>query len=210
MTTTDFDVKPGSSASENQCSANADTAAAEQLAMTAPSREGDEVDGAVATTGSVATAAPLVIVVHGLPAPQGSKRHVGNGVMIESSKKVKPWRQDVVAAALEVIESYGWTWETLDGCLHVRMVFSFTRPKSHYRTGRNAHLLRADAPAQPQGTPDLDKLARSTCDALTTAGAWKDDARVVEYDRLAKVYVGEDVEALATTGARIEIRQAYR
>lgn len=29
--------------------------------------------------------------VIGLPAPQGSKKHVGHGVMVESSKKVKPW-----------------------------------------------------------------------------------------------------------------------
>lgn len=30
------------------------------------------------------------IIVHGIPAPQGSKRHVGNGVLLESSKMVKP------------------------------------------------------------------------------------------------------------------------
>ena len=30
----------------------------------------------------------IEIKVIGLPAPQGSKRHVGHGVMIESSKKV--------------------------------------------------------------------------------------------------------------------------
>jgi hypothetical protein len=29
------------------------------------------------------------IFIVGDPAPQGSKRHVGNGVMIEASKKVK-------------------------------------------------------------------------------------------------------------------------
>jgi Holliday junction resolvase RusA-like endonuclease len=187
---------------------------------------------------------PLVITVFGQPAPQGSKRHVGHGVMVESSKKVKPWRQDVVAAARSVIESLpqfvnpitravshgikhapdfshgafgmsdGSTMPIartcsllpLDGPLHVRMVFSFTRPRSHYRTGRNAHLLKADAPAQPCGRPDVSKLCRATEDALTTVGVWVDDARVAEYDRLAKVWCGEDVEALATVGCRIEIR----
>lgn len=29
--------------------------------------------------------------VLGLPAPQGSKTHVGEGRMVESSKRVKPW-----------------------------------------------------------------------------------------------------------------------
>ena len=36
--------------------------------------------------------------VFGLPAPQGSKRHVGEGRMVESSKRVKPWRRQVAAA----------------------------------------------------------------------------------------------------------------
>lgn len=36
----------------------------------------------------------------GTPAPQGSKRHVGRGIMIESSRKVRPWRAAVVAAAV--------------------------------------------------------------------------------------------------------------
>jgi hypothetical protein len=41
----------------------------------------------------------VCFTVYELPAPQGSKRHVGNGRMIESSTKVKPWRQAVIAAA---------------------------------------------------------------------------------------------------------------
>ena len=41
----------------------------------------------------------IEIVVYGQPAPQGSKRLVGK-VMLESSKKVQPWRQDVKQAVL--------------------------------------------------------------------------------------------------------------
>ena len=41
----------------------------------------------------------LTVIVYGTPAPQGSKRHVGHGRMIEQSKRVKPWRNDVKAAA---------------------------------------------------------------------------------------------------------------
>ena len=39
--------------------------------------------------------------VEGIPASQGSKRHVGRGILIESSKRVKPWRSDVRIAAQE-------------------------------------------------------------------------------------------------------------
>ena len=46
----------------------------------------------------------IFIPVRGVPAPQGSKRHIGHGIMIENSKKVKPWRQDVRAAAIDQYE----------------------------------------------------------------------------------------------------------
>ncbi len=88
------------------------------------------------------------------------------------------------------------------------MVFTFARPKSHYRSGKNAHLLRDDAPSAPanHSGPDLSKLARSTEDALTDAGVWVDDGLVTEYARLAKVYVGSgDPEATHIPGARIVV-----
>lgn len=149
--------------------------------------------------------APAVtITVHGLPAPQGSKRHVGNGVMVESSKKVKPWRQDVKHAALTIVEAVD-DWTVLDGPLAVSMVFTFDRPKGHYRTGRNAHLLRDAAPIRPAGMPDLSKIVRSTEDALTGV-VWKDDARVVEYTRLGKFYAGTAaLDVLAMPGCVIRV-----
>ncbi|MEU5946289.1 RusA family crossover junction endodeoxyribonuclease [Micromonospora sp. NPDC047465] len=170
-----------------------------------PDRLRARIQGAAVTT-------PLTIKVYGQPAPQGSKKSYGPGRMVESSKKVKPWREDVRAAAEQIVRctcpddcgglAPGYP---LDGPLVARMVFTFARPKGHYRTGRNAHLLRDNAPAQPQGTPDLSKLIRSTEDALTSAGAWRDDARVVEYQRAAKVWAGEDPEALDAPGVVIRI-----
>lgn len=148
----------------------------------------------------------LHIAVYGRPAPQGSKRHVGHGVMVESSKAVKPWRDDVKAAAEQAIKDLRNSVCPLDGPLVVRMVFTTRRPRSHYRTGRNAHLLRDSAPARPATIPDLSKLLRSTEDALTAAGVWADDARVVEYERAAKVWASEDLEALDAPGVRITIR----
>lgn len=150
-------------------------------------------------------AAPTVsLTVYGLPAPQGSKRHVGRGVMIESSKHVKPWRQDVKHTAIAAVQALP-AWQLLDGPLVASMVFSFARPKGHYRTGRNAHLLRDTAPDRPAVMPDLSKLARSTEDALTGI-AWTDDARVVEYARLAKHYCGDgQADVLNAPGAVIRI-----
>lgn len=157
----------------------------------------------------------ITITVFGTPGPQGSKRFVGTkggkGIMLESSKKVKPWREAVKTAALEAslfvaLQASAGTRSIFDEPLYVRMVFTFHRPRGHYRSGKNAHLLRDAAPARPHGKPDLSKLARSTEDALTDAGIWRDDSRVVEYLRLAKVYSNEDPEALDAPGVRIEIR----
>lgn len=150
---------------------------------------------------------PIRIVVRGTPAPQGSKhayvnKHTGKAQLVESSKvRVRTWRGAVLETA-QASPAIGAPGEPLS----VRMVFSFRRPKSHYRTGRNAHLLRDAAPAAPSGRPDLSKLARSTEDALTDAGVWRDDAQVVNYERLAKVWCGEDPDALGVPGAVITIQ----
>lgn len=139
----------------------------------------------------------LRIVVYGTPAPQGSKKFVGmskqgRGIMVESSKKVKPWRQDVGAAARDV----GAGRAPLDGPLSVRMVFTIPKPASAPKR-RKLYAMRK---------PDLSKLARSTEDALVEAGLIADDARIVQYERLAKVFPGEDPESLEACGAVIEIR----
>lgn len=135
------------------------------------------------------------IIVFGHPAPQGSKKfvgvHGGRGVMVESSKRVKPWRADVKDAA-ERVRNDG---PPLDGPLVARMVFTVPKPKSAPKRRR----IYADR------KPDLSKLVRSTEDALSDAGLIADDARIVEYTRVAKVFPNEDPEALSAPGVRIEI-----
>lgn len=150
----------------------------------------------------------IQITVHGIPAPQGSKtamgrRRNGSVILVESSKKVKPWRAAVAAAAALIRPA-----APLDGPLVADMVFTMPRPKGHYGTGRNAGALKPRyVAAVPDRIPDLSKLVRSTEDALTDAGVWADDARVVEYGRLAKVYVdAADPDALAAPGAVIRVR----
>lgn len=147
------------------------------------------------------SAAPAVIriTVRGAPAPQGSKsfkglNKKGNAILTESSKRVKPWRQDVKASA-EAWRARSGMPEPLDCPLVVRMVFTMPKPAGAPKTRRT----------YPMRTPDLSKLARSTEDALTDSGLWKDDARVVEYSRLAKVFPGEDPEALDSPGVVIVI-----
>jgi Holliday junction resolvase RusA-like endonuclease len=136
------------------------------------------------------------IVVHGIPAPQGSKRHVGGGRMIESSAKVKPWREAVKWAALERCDL-----PFLVGPVRVLVEFYLPRPMGHYGTGRNEGEVKASAPTRPHRKPDLDKLIRSTLDGLGESGVWGDDSQVV-YIEACKWYADE-----RPPGALIEVRE---
>lgn len=148
----------------------------------------------------------IEITVYGNPAPQGSKRFVGmkagKGIMIESSKAVKPWREAVKYAALEALEprelSIGAHCNgAMPGAIHCEMTFTVAKPKSAPKTRRT----------WPDRKPDLSKLIRSTEDALSDAGVWEDDARVV-YCAARKVFPGEHPDSLPTPGAKIRITAA--
>ena len=118
----------------------------------------------------------IVIEVRGLPAAQGSKRHVGRGIMVESSKAVGPWREAVRAETQRVMNGAG----ALAGPVYVTAVFRLIRPRGHFGIGKNDGLLKRSAPPFPSGRPDLDKLLRALLDGLTAGGAWADDAQVVQ------------------------------
>lgn len=142
----------------------------------------------------------MKIIVFGTPAPQGSKSYKGmftgrdgrqHAKLVESSKKVRPWRQDVVAAAIDARAGAA----TLDGPLVCSMVFTLPKPNSAPKSKRSWACKK----------PDLSKLVRSTEDALVTAGVIADDARIVEFSRIAKVYPGDGRDALGSPGCVIEI-----
>lgn len=117
-----------------------------------------------------ASPSPLTFTVAGMaPAPQGSKRHVGHGRLVESSKQVKPWRYLVQQAAVATGHP------TFSGPVSLSCVFLFPRPKSHYTT---KGALRPSAPTFHAVRPDGSKCLRSTEDALVDAGLLEDDARI--------------------------------
>lgn len=127
-------------------------------------------NGAAKAEGSSMTTTSFF--VPGTPAPQGSKKHVGNGVMIESSKHLKLWRAKVAWAAKQHIKA------PRAGAIRLDLHFVMPRPKSHYGTGRNADKLKTYAPASHVQKPDLDKLVRAVGDALTGV-AYVDDSQTV-------------------------------
>ena len=107
-------------------------------------------------------------------APQGSKNHMGGGVLVESSKRVKPFRSDLQFLAMEATPV---DWDLgLEYAL--ALDFYFKRPKSHL-TSKGA--LTKSAPLFPTGrnVGDVDKLCRSCMDALTGI-LYYDDSQVID------------------------------
>ena len=117
--------------------------------------------------------ATVTFFVPGVAAPQGSKRYLGRGVMVESSKRLPGWRADVRGTALARLP------QPVSGPVALVATFCFPRPKAHYRTGKYAELLRPAAPGAWEHTnrPDVDKLLRAVLDALTGV-VWLDDSQV--------------------------------
>jgi crossover junction endodeoxyribonuclease RusA len=150
----------------------------------------------------------LVITAYGTPAPQGSKRaflhrSTGRATMVESSRRVAPWREAVKQAALDAMRLH----DRITGPVEVRLTCYFDRPRGHYRTGRNAELLRDGAPLYPatRASGDADKIARACLDAIVDGGVVLDDSLVVDLV-VAKRWAGEHDDALDIPGARIEVR----
>jgi Holliday junction resolvase RusA-like endonuclease len=128
--------------------------------------------------------------VYGKPEPAGSKRgfafkrkNGSTGVAIsDANPRSRDWKNAVASAA---VEEFGEI-ELLRGALSVRFTFHLVRPKGHYGTGRNSHVLKDSAPTHPTGKPDVLKLSRGVEDALTGV-LWADDAQIVD-ERIEKIY----------------------
>jgi crossover junction endodeoxyribonuclease RusA len=104
--------------------------------------------------------------VIGRPAPQGSKKSIGNNRFVESSKFLPAWRNAVRIAAEEAVTAS--MWARVSGPVELEVMFYLDRPSTISRTKR----------PQPIVPPDLDKLARSCLDPLTGL-IYDDDSQVI-------------------------------
>lgn len=122
------------------------------------------------------------------PGPQGSKRHVGGGRMIEASKKVAPFREAIANAVNTAFVATGDYRQFTDPVV-VWATFYLPRPTSVKR------LL-------PSVAPDLDKLMRTLGDGLSiNSDALADDGLIVRW-HAAKVYADKPGDI----GVRVAIK----
>ena len=135
----------------------------------------------------------------GIPIYRGKKGHkqfTSKVVVVEDCKKSADWRGDVIKFATEAIKGIG---APITGPVSLEVCFCFTRPKSHYGTGRNKKTIKPSAPTCHTKKPDITKLLRAVEDALTGI-VCGDDSQIIR-QLATKDYA-------SVNGADIEIETA--
>lgn len=141
------------------------------------------VDGAAATQGSMKT---IPLKRHGKPI---MNRH-GNQVFntVHSHQNTMPHRKRVSEAAAAAMSQLGLDGILMKSGVEVDAKFFFKRPNSHYRAGKNAHMLKASAPTEHFISPDTDKLQRLIGDALSGV-VYEDDKQIWKWRDPTKTWI---------------------
>lgn len=113
----------------------------------------------------------IYFTVEGTPRPYATK--VGRQGQIFYRPLCRAWQKTVIE---QVEEQLPEDWVLITEQCEAEYHFYLPRPKAHWGTGKNAHVLKDSAPQKHAITPDSSKLTRITEDALTHAGVWEDDA----------------------------------
>lgn len=142
----------------------------------------------------------ITFEVLGRAQPAGSKRgfvnpRTGGVIITDANKASRPWKQEVASVARDAMEDR----DLFTGPLVLNVVFTFTRPKGHYGTGRNHDVVKPSAPEYPAVKPDATKLLRGVEDAMTGI-VWRDDCQVVR-QYVHKQYGARDQVNVMVTAA---------
>lgn len=132
------------------------------------------------TTPTVSCPNSFTFTVLGKPAPQGSKTYKGRGVMVDSCKRLKSWRQLIRKTAKE-LRPKGWH-ARLDAPICISVVFVFARANDQYINNTpGPDRLKPDAPQHcTKRIGDVDKLSRAILDSLSEGVVYSDDAQVID------------------------------
>ena len=100
----------------------------------------------------------ISFTITGSPKPQQRHRVARNGRMYDPSSKDKKqvWLQIAKHKPRR----------PLVGDIQLKLTFYMPRPKSHYRTGKRSHVLKAKAPVFHSVRPDLDNLLKMLMDTI--------------------------------------------
>ena len=139
----------------------------------------------------------MLIVVPGDPIAKERPRFARKGNFVTTYSRQSKQEKEVLSICQEQVK------EVLTGPLWVTITFYIRRPKGHYGTGKNAGVLKPNAPEYPTPRPDLDNYVKFYFDVLNEV-AWEDDAQVCILSA-RKLYSDDN-----TPETYIEIKRARR
>ena len=114
--------------------------------------------------------------IEGEPVPLARHRTTTRGGFARSydPKQNVLGKQEVIRAWRELrVEQFDPTRP-----IRLSVTFVFSRPKSHFRTGKFAGELKPSAPVYKTTKPDIDNLLKLVKDSLT-GYAYRDDSQIV-------------------------------
>lgn len=121
------------------------------------------------------------LVIQGEPKAQKRHRHASRGKFIQ---KYDPSAADK-GDFLSIVQKNAPA-KPFDVPIRVVVRFYFSRPKSHYKTGKNAGVLRDNAPKFHTSRPDFDNCGKFFSDAMNKV-FWRDDS-VISQCSISKMY----------------------
>lgn len=128
---------------------------------------------------------PAAFRVFGEPAPKGSmiprKLKDGRTVVVEDSKRTKPWRRSIEAAAPVHLPERADRYQPVK----ITCLFAVRRLDSH--KGLHGPVMRATGGVGG----DVDKMVRLVLDALEGCRIILDDAQVIRLGETAKVFADD-------------------
>ena len=140
----------------------------------------------------------IKLSILGEPKAQKRHRHVKMGNFVRQYDPSASDKGDF----LSVIQTNA-PKEPFNEPLAVSISFYFSRPKSHFRTGKNSDLLKDNAPIWHTSKPDVDNLAKFVMDSMNKI-YWKDDS-IISSIWVTKNYSGSPRTDITITSIKESI-----
>lgn len=116
----------------------------------------------------------IKLSILGEPKAQKRHRHVRMGNFVRQYDPSASDKGDFLS-----IVQYNAPKEPFAVPLAIAIRFYFTRPKSHFKTGKNSHVMKDTAPLWHTSKPDVDNMAKFLMDSLNKI-YWKDDSYIAD------------------------------
>lgn len=114
------------------------------------------------------------LVILGEPKAQKRHRSVNMGKFIQQYDPSAKDKENL----LLIVQSRA-PKEPLNCPINLKVDFYFTRPKAHFKTGKNAHMLKDNCPVWHLSKPDADNCFKMISDALNKV-FWRDDSLICQ------------------------------